>query len=61
MSIIDQYAARAKNRAACRAVADKILTYIMKELEAVEAYQQIQVLNMVQSEIQIVTKKDSSP
>lgn len=58
MSIIDQYAARSKNRAVCRAVADKILTFIMKELEAVEAYQQVQVLNMVQSEIQIVTKKE---
>jgi hypothetical protein len=58
MSIIDQYAARAKNRAACRAVADKILEFAMQQLDTVEPYQQIQVLNMVLSEIQIATKKD---
>ena len=58
MSIIEHYAARSKNRAACRAVADKILEFAMREIDALEAYQQIQVLNMVLSEIQIATKKD---
>lgn len=58
MTIAEHFTARAKNRAACRAVADKIIQLIVKELEAVDEDKQMQVLNMVQSEIQIATKKE---
>lgn len=58
MSITEHFAVRAKSRAISRAVADKIIVFIMKELEAVEEDKQMQILHMVQSEIQTATKKE---
>jgi Mg2+/Co2+ transporter CorB len=58
MTIKDQLEQRAKNRNFCRAAADKILALILKELDSVPESNQGQVLQMVQSELQIASRKE---
>lgn len=57
MTIKEQLEQRAQSRAKCRAVADKIVSLILKELDTIEEPLQAQTLNMVASEIQLAVRK----